>query len=884
MLIGCSIIIIMKNDFLLKTIRTTFSLQGILFICILMACFFSYLQITDYQFLQWDDDAQITKNVYVKNLDFQSISHNFIYERFTFLTLTLYSVIYKVWGNNPSPFHWFSIILHLLNVFLVYQLIKKFSKNIFTIIFVTLLFALHPMRVESVAWISEIKDLLFTFFSLLSFLFYFKYLKKDFNFIFFLLATLMALFASLSKIQGLLVPFSFFLIDIFCMRKTSMKMILEKVLLILMFYILFFDNLNLVFLILNLKFLISVLVIMVSFFLFRKRRFFISLVNYRFYRKIGIFTVIGIAGIIILFIYFTKVKIGLWNEQPDNVLIFSFPERFLLAGFALWFYLKNLFFPASLNAVHPYPIRQQNGAFPSEYYFTLIVLLLVIAFSIILVIKRKKIPEALIFGWFFFLVNISMVLHFISIEGRLVVADRYSYLAYLGLFISLSSLVEKYIFNKKEQKRTLIVCFGILLFLLSYLTYNRCKVWENTGVLFTDVLNKDPGISFAYCSLAASCMTDKMPDKAISYFDKAIEIDSKDASAFYNRAFAHLEKKNDKKALDDFLSFIGLTEKKSNKALGYVRIGEIYLNKREDSIAYYYFNLALKNDTSQSLAYNNRGIYYLNKNKIEEARNDFKKAIKFNSYYSEAYNNLGSVCMAEGDYNMAQRYFDRAIELDPGYKLAYDNRGYLKYMNGDAPGAVKDYNREIEIDPTFYQAYIKRGRAYAQMKKYSNAISDFSFVLTKEPENMIALVNRAYAYFYDNKINESEKDFNAVTTAYPDNALAWQNLAWFHMQNKNYKSAAIEYEKSIGLDKTLVVSYVNLGWIYIEIKEFDEAAKVLENSLVVNPKNADALFLLGELNRKRGNSQKSCDYYKSASQLGSAQAKNALKLYCKNND
>jgi hypothetical protein len=440
---------------LLNIKNNIFSEQRIFVAIIIVVCFFSYIQITSYEFLQWDDDAQITKNVYTKILNWQTINHNFVGEKFTFLSLTIFSVIYHFWGNNPAPFHWLSIILHLLNVVLTFQLIRQFSKNIFTVSFVLLLFALHPMRVESVAWVSETKDLLFAFFSLLAFLFYLKYLKNNLKFYFFILASLMAILASFSKIQGLLVPFSFFLIDIHCKRKFSLELILEKVFLIIMmlnififlnmditgilialliiyfllknksliqsyfitvfykkkfsaevilkivFLIISFVLIYFIFYFLQLTILGILIPLMIIYFLLEKTVFNKRLFNFRKFARIKFIGLIGLAGSIFFIYFFSSYKLAFWQNVSESRNIYSFFERFLLAGYSLWFYIKNFFFPFPLNAVHPYPVRLTSSEFPAEYYLTLIALLLVVVFSIFLILKRKKIPDLIFFGWFF---------------------------------------------------------------------------------------------------------------------------------------------------------------------------------------------------------------------------------------------------------------------------------------------------------------------------------------------------------------------------------------------------------------------------------------------------------------------------------------------------
>lgn len=845
--------------------KKLFSSQRILLLIILVVCFFSYYQITGYEFIRWDDDVQITENTYVKNLNTKSIDHNIFKERFTFLTLTAYSVIYEIWGNDPVPFHWLSLMIHLLNVVLVFQLAKLFLKNPYIIGIVALLFALHPMRVESVAWISELKDLLFTFFSLTAFLLYVSYLQNTQRLHFFILAAMMAVLASFSKIQGLLVPVSLFLFDILYKRRFSLALVLEKLLLLIFILFIFYWVI-----------VVSGVVIILLRYYFIRKEYVLS----RSVKKY-LTIIIGLAGLFFLIYFFPIERADFWSKSTVIRNTFSFPERFLLAGFALWFYIRNFFAPFLLNAVHPYPQRLADGGIPYEYYLTLIVLVIAVAFSVLLIIKRRKIPDLVLFGWFFFLVNISIVMHFIPIEGRLVAADRYSYLAYFGLFISLASAGENYIFQKTRFKNSSLYIFIILICILAISTYNRTKVWKDTKTLFTDVLQKDNNISFANLNLAAVYLNEQKPDSALICFNQSIKLDSLDPAAYFNRAFAFISKREYDKALDDFNSVLRLSKSDSYKALTYTNIGDIFKKNGKDSLAIHYFDLAVIHDSTLAISFNNRGKYYLDKGMLKEARYDFLKSVKLNEDDFEALNNLGWVLALEGQTEDALKYLNHSIELNPDYSFAYNNRGYLKYSKRDNEGAVMDFNKAIALNPVLSQAYINRGRAYASMKNFKGAINDFSFVLRSEPRNITALTNRAYAWLYNNETGKAENDIKLCTEYYPQNAVTWQNLAIFHVQTKDYSKAINEFERSLEIDKGLIGSYINLGWIYMEIKDYKKADKFYKLSLEIDPKNSESLFLLGELNRKTGNNEASCKYYESAAALGNPMAKNALDQYCK---
>lgn len=683
----------------------------------------------------------------------------------------------------------------------------------------------------------------------------------------------MIILASFSKINGLIIPILFILIDIFLKREFTIEMILEKFLIFFILILLFFS----IFKIGTISFII---IISTFYLIFAKTSIKEKLFNFKKNKKLFLLIIFitCLLGLYFIFKNLYSNQLSIWYESRYS---FSLTERLLLAGYALWFYLSNLIFPYTLNAIHPYPTRLPNGMFPNEYYLTIIVLFLIIVLSIFLIIKHKKISKFIFFGWFFFLVNISLVLHIIPIEGRIVVADRYSYLAYFGLFLFVSAIFEK-LNNKSIIIKRIYICFFIILLgTLSLITYNRCSVWANTHYLFTDVLQKNPKVSFAYTNLAATQMNKKEYSSAIISFNKAIEIDSLDSYAYFNRAFTFIEKGDDNKAIEDFKTAIRINNNSKFRALSYTHIGEIYKKLNQDSLAIYYFDLAINTDNELSFPFNKRGVYYLEKNNNERALSDFNKAIELDAYSAEAINNLGSVLLTQGKSNDALEYFNKAIEIEPEYSISYFNRGFLKYNNGDPSSSIKDFDKAIELNKDFYQAYIQRGRVNAYLGNYKNAINDFTFVLNKESNNMTALTNRAYAFYYLNDIINAEIDFLKATELFPDAPFCWQNLGWFYFKTNNYNKAITSYKKSLEIDSNQIISLINLGNIYIEIKDFNKAETYLQKSLVINPGNSESLYLLGDLYRKKGNKEKSCEYYNKSLLLGNKQATNALNIYCK---
>src|SRR5260221_10960730 len=137
------------------------------------------------------------------------------------------AIEYHFWGLNEAGYHIINVLLHLLNIILVFYTIFLLSNKTGVALIVALLFGIPPMHVESVAWASELKDLLYTFFFLASYILYLKYIKSNKNkFLFY--ALLLFMFSLLSKAMAVSLPLLLLLTDYFKGRKINIKILLEK--------------------------------------------------------------------------------------------------------------------------------------------------------------------------------------------------------------------------------------------------------------------------------------------------------------------------------------------------------------------------------------------------------------------------------------------------------------------------------------------------------------------------------------------------------------------------------------------------------------------------------------------------------------------------------
>ena len=182
-------------------------------------------------FLIYDDQDGVTNNVYIRAFTFQNLkvfftTAQFMYSPLVFLSL---AIDYSIAGLNPFVFHFTNLLLHLINVCLVFVLIRKLSGKIESALIATALFAVHPLNSDTVAWISTRSNLLFTLFFLSSLIFYLRYLKNNFGKRWYVLTLLFFLFSSLSKSTAVVLPVVLLLLDYYQQRKINLKCLLEKI-------------------------------------------------------------------------------------------------------------------------------------------------------------------------------------------------------------------------------------------------------------------------------------------------------------------------------------------------------------------------------------------------------------------------------------------------------------------------------------------------------------------------------------------------------------------------------------------------------------------------------------------------------------------------------
>jgi protein O-mannosyl-transferase len=594
---------------------------------ILCVCFAAFFPSLFNEFVNWDDYAYIVENPLIRDLSWRNIKHifdpkTFVVGNYHPLTVLSYALEYKVAELKPFLYHLDNILLHLLNVSLVFLIVRKLSPDNFAVAGITaFLFALHPMRVESVTWAAERKDVLYTLFFMLASLKYLHYTatRKAGDYI---LSLLFFLLSILSKGQAVVLPLTLLLFDYLLKRGLDRKVVLEK---------LPFFALSLLF---------------------------------------------GLLAMAAQHTSLTEQRL-----EQHSVL-----ERILFASYGTVRYLYNLFVPLNLACFYKYP-QKVNGMYPFIYYLSPF-----LAGTAAWLVYRFRKERYLVFGSLYFLFTISIVLQLLPV-GDAIVADRYTYIPYFGLFFIAAHLIHKFL---PRLKANAAVRTGLTLYLLSFcfLTFGRTRDWKDNETLWTDVIEKYPQTAIAYNNRGVARMNRELLDEALADLNLAIRYKPTYAEAYNNRATVYGRKKMPEQEIADYTRAIELNP-------GY------------------------------TIAYFNRGLAYVSAGRSDLALRDYEKVEQFTPFdpklhYSKAiaYKNLGNDSLAIAGYT-------KAIELNPRYAEAYTNRGNICFRQKKYEQAISDYNTALSVDPESGNAYFNRSAAYFEKKEYRQALNDAEQALAK---------------------------------------------------------------------------------------------------------------------------------------------------------
>jgi len=577
----------------------------------LILTFIAYIPALKAGLVNWDDQEYVLNNLLIRDFsNFKALFTTPVQGNYHPLTMLSLAINYKISGLEAWSYHLFNILFHLANCFLVFKLVRILSNQNLIISFTTaILFAIHPMHVESVAWVSERKDVLNTLFFLLGLISYIKYIdtnsKKDFW-----LCFLYMILSLLSKPAAIAFPLALFSFDILRKRTLNIKLITEK-----------------------LPFFVPVIVVA--------------------YLTLTAQTDAGATG----------------------SGIFPLTSRILFACYGIMMYLIKVFVPINLVPFYPFP--EINKSFPIEYYLSPVI---VLGLAFLFFYSLKKYREVA-FGIFFFIINLILILQLIPV-GSAVMADRYTYVPYIGLFYIFGWYIDRYSSGKYQKAFLIILPVSIV---LSFLTYRQSGIWKDSASLWDHTIEVSPG-SKAYSIRAGLYRKENKLEKALENYNKAISISIDDDLNYLNRGNIHLDLKNYDLALNDYRSVLS---KKPNFYLIYDNIGTLYAITGKYDSALYYLNKSILIKPDYTNSYKNRALTFIQLNRMDDAIADFKQYLTLSPNSSDIINMIGDCLRTQNKMDEALIQIDKAISIKPD-PIYYLNRSFVYAAKGNIEQAKKD--------------------------------------------------------------------------------------------------------------------------------------------------------------------------------------------------
>lgn len=700
-------------------------------------------------FVAWDDDVNVYANPHIRSLDPSFLKWAFSDITISYwqpLTWISHALDYAVWGLNPTGHHLTNIILHSLNTFLVVLLIIRLLEEAplpdrrFILIaagVAGLLFGIHPLHVESVAWVTERKDLLCTMFFLLSCVAYTKYAQavrisaSDRETAYSGAKSNAGRGLQAFRRKPYLLSLAFFTL---ALASKPMAVTLPVVLLLLDWYPL--GRIR------SPKNAIAPLVEKIPFL------------------ALGFIASIGAVA----------------HKTPAEVISLAeltITGRILMAAKALIFYLYKMVLPFGLSPYYPDPETVSARSF--EYPAAVILVCGITAACIILARKHRMFLAV----WGYYIVTLLPVLGIVKTKA-VTIADRFTYLPGLGPFL-LAGLGAAWLWQRVESLKqfgramkwlapamALAICI-----LLTHITLRQTAIWKDSITFWSYVIGKEPlRAPVAYNNRGTAFKDKGQLDRAIEDFTKLIAIDKKSPGAYNNRGIVFREAGQLARALDDHTTAIAL---KPGHPDSYNARGLVYKELGRTDLAIEDFNTAVRLAPDYADAYTSRGWTYKEMGQIGRAMEDYNTAIALDPMRYVAFNNRGMLYQETGRPDLAIEDFTRAVKLNPSFAEGYVNRGLAFEQAGQIDRAIEDYTLAIKANPSFANAYNNRGLLFERTGMLDRALGDLNTAISLNPAGAEAYNNRGLVYEDMGRFELAADDYSSAIRLRPDDPVAYNN-------------------------------------------------------------------------------------------------------------
>ena len=705
----------------------------------------------------WDDKSYIVDNNLIHSIDPGNIFSSFVMGNYHPFTLLAFSIQFQLFGLNETGYHVINLLFHLVNVLLVYYSIFLLCNKKYVALVAALLFGIHPLHTESVAWISGLKDLLYTSFFLGAYIFYLKYLAEKQN-KFYRITLLLFLFSLLSKAMAASFPVLLLLTDYFKERKINMKTWIEKI-----------------------PFLVFAVVFGVIAMLAQQSSQGIQDISSYSLPQRVVFASYG-------FITY------LWKSLlPINQSAF-YPYPIKSGEYlGIQFYIYPVLL-LSLFALVIYSLRFTKKIFFAVGFFTI---------TIFLVLQILPVGEAVMADRYSYIPSIGIF--YLAGEGF----NRFwnnkgktTALAVLIPFVVLFSVVT-FLRSRVWENGITLWTDVIRKFPEAEIAYNNRggaylfeKKYDEALADLTKVIQLRPGYAEALNTRGAIFTDKKRFKEALDDLNKALLSRPDFADAYNNRGLVLMELSRYAEALNDINKAIQL---RPTYAEAYYNRGLLFMSEKKYEQAIKDYDKALELKPGFAEAIINRGIISNSATNSEKNLIDYNKAIEADPNNPLLYYSRGMVMISLDRNAEAVADFNKSIELKPDYAMAYVKRGHAFLKEKDTSAALNDYFKAIQLAPQLAEAYLGRANISRDKNKYDIALIDYKKAMELDPASANAYYDRGILFIKEKKFEQVIEDFSKVLQLKGDSAMSYYNIGMAEFILNRREAACQNLEIAAGM-------------------------------------------------------------------------------------
>ena len=574
-----------------ETTRHKILIPVLICLALVILMVITFWSLKDCGFISFDDSVYVYENTYVQSgLNWNSIGQFFSFSSelaetssnwhpLTWLSLM---VDYQIFGLNPFGYHLINLLFHILNTIFLFLILRRITKTLWPSAFVAALFAIHPLHVESVAWIAERKDVLSTLFWMLTMGAYSYYVENR-GFRRYSLVLLFFVLGLMAKPMLVTLPFVLLLLDYWPLQRFQEIKSDHKV-----------------------QAVQETLEVKKP----ADPEYKWSLIYPLLWEKIPLFALAILSSVVT---YIAQQKGGAISSiemLPLGVRIGNGLVSYIA-------YIGKMIWPSNLAILYPY----QNGWIP--WWQVLGSVLLLIAITLVVIWRAKRSPY-LATGWLWYIGTLVPVIGIVQVGGQ-AMADRYTYIPLIGLFIMVAWGVPDLLKKWNHRKEILLTSSAFSILCLCIITWTQVGYWQNSITLYDHTLKVTDNNWFIYNNIGGAYCDLGNYRQAVEDFNRTIEINPDYVAAYYNRGIVYGRLGNYSQAIEDYDKAIKINPR---FVMAYNNRGKVYESLGNYRQAIEDYDKAIKINPRLVIAYNNRGIVYGRLGNNDLAVNDLRMAAK----------------------------------------------------------------------------------------------------------------------------------------------------------------------------------------------------------------------------------------------------------------